>query len=269
LSQPEVVRRPTFRERFSRWSAGGVQGLSGNQKLLLYGLGAVGAIGVGYVLVKNLSQPGPPGGGCADPNSPCYQAIQPYQQAWQQCANEFGYYQHQFDMANAANQTGLTQEQITTLDYYRNCMDTAAESLAITAKDYIPIQGMQELLLYAGYAIPIGVVVGLGLKYAPNIIRTLRTPSSMGSAIASNLANAIVRDEVQSGIVTAADAAVFSQNLALRSAMFQAGNTAAYDALVIQKAIAELEAAAIKRAISSAIKTDVEATIGILLKLRL
>ncbi len=164
------------------------------------GLIIAGAIGGGLYIVYYIAQnfvSGITGSNCNQQGSACYNALQPYINTYQTCAQQYAYYLNKYLEEDAANGTGFTSAQLSQLNYLTNCMNNASENIANTAKNYNndPITVIQNIGMEVGGII--GGAYGLSL-----IIKALKTPPSNGSTFSSIIRNALLRQKVANGEIT-------------------------------------------------------------------
>jgi hypothetical protein len=155
--------------------------LSSSEKhdfLLKLGVG-VAVVGVGgyiiYKVVQNLSGSGPAGGSCATPGTPCYEAIQPYQQQWSYCFTEYQKYMDEFVQEDLKNNiTFPTPEQQSILSGYQNCMTTAEEGMTKTAKQFISANVLDNI----AYILTGVAVVLLVARVSPSVVNAWKNLST-------------------------------------------------------------------------------------------
>jgi len=173
-----------------------------------------GVVGIGgyitYYAVSNVL--GAPGGSCSNPGSPCYQALQPYKQQYQTCANAYQNYLSQFLQEDSKNGTGFTSAQLEVLQQEQNCMDNAAANIAKIAHQYEP-NYWQTLATDIGLAVVASATAYYGLKGAGAFIRQLRTPPTTGGSAGADMMNANVRAGVTNGDISPESAAGFSRSI--------------------------------------------------------
>ncbi len=177
-------------------------------KVLLIGGGIGGVIYLGYYFIKQYS--GPLGGSCATPGTPCYTAVQPYYQAWQICATQYSTYLSQYLQEDSANNTGLTQTQLTNLNYLTNCMNNNANGMANQAHKYAPSDVMGVLASYIGTGIEIGIAVVTGAWAAKQILSGIRTIPRTGYSSSQVINDSILRFYAQNSKITPSTASAIS-----------------------------------------------------------
>jgi len=130
-------------------------------------------------------------------------ALATYQQEFQQCAEQ---YATAFNKFITESPEGFNQAELQTLAQLQQCMNNAAQGMANVAKSLgqnplnIIAQGVAEALLAVGIAY--GIV---------EIIKSLKTftngGANNGGAAANILSNAIIRYDLENGIITPDQAA--------------------------------------------------------------
>jgi hypothetical protein len=130
-------------------------------------------------------------------------ALATYQQEFQQCAEQ---YATAFNTFIKESPEGFNQAELQTLAQLQQCMNNAAQGMANVAKSLgqnplnIIAQGVAEALLAVGIAY--GIV---------EIIKSLKTftngGANNGGAAANILSNAIIRYDLENGIITPDQAA--------------------------------------------------------------
>jgi hypothetical protein len=173
--------------------------------LLKLGIG-VAAVGVGgyiiYKVAQNLGS-GPAGGSCSTPGTPCYEALQPYQQQWSYCFTEYQNYMNEFiqeDLKN--NVTFPTPEQQSILSSYQNCMTSNEEAMTKTAKQFISANVIANIAY---------IITGVGTallvaRVSPSIVKAWKNLSLnnwTGSSTASRLTGANIWGMADDGQIPA------------------------------------------------------------------
>jgi hypothetical protein len=130
-------------------------------------------------------------------------ALSTYQQEFQQCAEQ---YANAFNTFIKESPEGFNQAELQTLAQLQQCMNSAAQGMANVAKSLgqnplnIIAQGVEAALIAVGIAY--GIV---------KIIKALKTFTSGGAnnggAAANILSNAIIRYDLENGIITPDQAA--------------------------------------------------------------
>lgn len=134
-------------------------------------------------------------------------ALSTYQQEFQQCAEQ---YATAFNKFITESPEGFNQAELQTLAQLQQCMNNAAQGMANVAKSLgqnplnILAQDIGEALLAIG--------IGIGIGYAlSKIIKSLKTftngGANNGGAAANILSNAIIRYDLENGIITPDQAA--------------------------------------------------------------
>jgi hypothetical protein len=183
-------------------------------KLALIG-GGVGIAGyLAYYAINSLVNPGPPGGSCTTPGSPCYTALQPYQEQFNECATQYNQYLQQYLQQDSANGTGLTAGQQDNLNYLTQCMNTAAGNIGKVAKQYEPENVVDILATAVGIAIVIaGAAIGARIAF-PKRYSTLKNNKPItGSDFANGSMQTQLRMGVDDGTITPDQAANLKQQL--------------------------------------------------------
>ena len=108
--------------------------------LLKLGIG-VAVVGIGgyiiYKVVQNLGS-GILGGSCATPGTPCYEALQPYEQQWSYCFTQYQNYTNEFIQQDLKNKvTFPTPEQQSILNQFQNCMTSTENGMGKTAQQFV------------------------------------------------------------------------------------------------------------------------------------
>jgi hypothetical protein len=181
-------------------------------KLALIG-GGVGIAGyLAYYTINQLT--GPSGGSCTTPGSPCYNALQPYQEQFNECATQYNQYLQQYLQQDSANGTGLTTGQQDNLNYLTQCMNTAAGNIGKVAKQYEPENVVDILATDIGIAIIIvGASIGAGYLFK-KIYPTLKNNKPItGSDFANGSMQTQLRMGVDDGTITPDQAANLKQQL--------------------------------------------------------
>jgi len=130
-------------------------------------------------------------------------ALATYQQEFQQCAEQ---YATAFNTFIKESPEGFNQAELQTLAQLQQCMNNAAQGMANVAKSLsqnplnIIAQGVAEALL------AVGILYGIS-----KIIKSLKTftndGANNGGAAANILSNAIIRYDLENGIITPDQAA--------------------------------------------------------------
>lgn len=199
---------------------------------------------------------GPSGGSCTQSGTPCYSALQPYLESYQECADEFAYYSHQFALEDAKAGTGLTADQLSTLSYYKNCMAQASQNIAKVARQYVPENVLFDVL----ETLSLGVVAAALLKYgasgASQLIQTFRTKPVNGSSAADAMVNAEVQADVDNGSITAEAAPGFLSSVQEVTQSNIQDSTEELDQLVLQDVISQSTADAVAEALAEEMTED-------------
>ena len=139
-----------------------------------------GVAGGGYLVYYLMTQlTGATGGSCTATGTPCNAAIQPYQETYQTCANQYSQYLDQYLKEDSANGTGLTTAQLDQLNYLSNCMNQASNSIANAARQFAPQNPMVIVAYFAGIA----VVTAVGLIFGPRAVNTLKQSKNFNSGL--------------------------------------------------------------------------------------
>ena len=231
-------------------------------KLALIG-GGVGIAGyLAYYVISSLTHPGPIGGSCTTPGTPCYEAMQPYQQQFNECALQYNQYLQQYLKEDSQNGTGLTTGQLDNLSYLTQCMNTAAVNMGQVAKQYEPTNPW-EIVANAVY-IAVGVVsVGIvGGSLFKTIYTTLKNNKPItGSGFANASKQTQIRMAVDDGTITPDQAAGLSQQLPEVSQSDISGNTQTLNEMAADDVMTQDEADALASEDADNIEADTEDTI--------
>ena len=166
------------------------------------GLGAVVAGGyVVYTVANSFTQGS--GGNCSDPNSACGQALAPYQQELQSCANQYSSYMQQYATADSAAGTAMTSAQLSVLSQLESCMNTAAAGQASVAKNF-----NQSVEAIVGSQVGTAIEVAVGLVGIAVAVRVLT-----GSGAAAVIRNAVVQALAEAGQISSSAASLISEQL--------------------------------------------------------
>jgi hypothetical protein len=201
-------------------------------KAIIAGGAVGGIIYLGYEAVKSLSTP--PGGSCNDPSSPCYQALQPYKEQFQICADEYAKDLDAFIKEDSQQGTSFTQSQLDTLNYLTNCMNQAAEKMAQVAKQYAPdtwpeiIEGIIFVALVAVLA-----------KYGLSKYIEAKTKPRNGATAATVMYKAFIQDAVDTGIISSINASALMTTTQIEENNLTQIDTAYYQELVNLNIISE------------------------------
>ncbi len=227
----------------------------------------VGALGIGGYFVYKIANPSVPGGSCSTVGSPCYTAVQPYQEQFQSCLNSYT----QLNTQIAQSGQAPTAAQIATLANYTQCMNDAAASIASVAKGYEPqsnitqiISGIVEVAFAAAvlrYGLPaLGTFIA-NLRASGGIRTALQDGSSVSSVITNGttqLARSLnLLDNTEIDAWEAAVNAISDNSVTDVEALY--ATLAEED--VISQAVASAEIAAL----TSSIDADASATIEALI----
>lgn len=177
-----------------------------------------GGIAVGVVAAVYYSfNQGPSGGSCdctKDPGSPCCQALTPYQQEYQTCANQYSALWAQIVQGGQAP----TSAQQAELDSLKSCMDQAAKNIADTARNFVPQNAIQSLVDDIGEAIlvvAIGIAAAYGLKGLGSFISArrasgqLKTTPATPAGIAALMTDGMIQYAAANSLITLNTAAGF------------------------------------------------------------
>lgn len=237
-------------------------GLPSWVKGLLIAGGIGGGLYIGYVAVNTLV-----GGGtsadCSNPNSPCYQALQAYQQNYQTCANQYSSYLNQFLTENAANGTAFTSSQLSTLNYLTNCMDNAAANIAATAKQYQPKNYLGECFIIGTAIISTAIAGYIGVK-ALAYLKTIKTPIANGGSAGSGMMNVATRYYADTGLVPTDEVTGYAMNFQTQVPEWQSFNSSYWTQLADQGIVDTTIAAGESTTINYAISGDADVTLTLL-----
>jgi len=231
-------------------------------KLALIG-GGVGIAGyLAYYAISSLINPGPSGGSCTTPGSPCYEALQPYQEQFNECATQYNQYLQQYLKEDSQNGTGLTTGQLNNLNYLTQCMNTAAGNIGSVAKQYEPLEVPSILATAVGIAIVIaGVAIGARIVF-PKIYSTLKNNKPItGSDFANGSMQTQIRMAVDDGTITPEQAADLSQQLPNISQNDISTNTDTLNQMAADEVLTQEEADALATEDADNIEADTEDTI--------
>jgi len=142
----------------------------------------VGAYLLFEYVIKPTIKPGPVGGSCTEPGTPCNAAIAPYQQQLNICAQRYAQYMDSFIQENAAANHGFTQAQLEVLDQLDRCIDENAEKISEIAKQYTPAD-IGGVIAYAGAG---AVLVATSAISRKHVIQKTITPA-YASTVQSDL----------------------------------------------------------------------------------
>jgi len=130
-------------------------------------------------------------------------ALSAYQQEFQQCAEQ---YADAFNKFITESPEGFNQAELQTLAQLQQCMNNAAKGMANIAKSL----GQNPLNIIAQYIADALLAVGIAYGIA-EIIKSLKTfkngGANNGGAAANILSNAIIRYDLENGIITPDQAA--------------------------------------------------------------
>jgi hypothetical protein len=222
---------------------------------------AVGAIViVGAVAYKVIgSVTGPPGGSCSDTSSPCYQALQPLEQEFAACAQQYNTTLAQFIQEDSANGTGITSDQQSVLNQLTACMNTYAKQIATTAQGY-GVNGLDTVLAYLGEGgAGLLALVGLG-----KFVQYYQTSPATGAGAASVLNDATIQDAADAGEITAESASAFSSQLQSTTQDLISADQAALNDYVGAGILTADDAAQIAAADADAFEADAETVVSAL-----
>jgi hypothetical protein len=181
----------------------------GKAAIIAGGIGIAGYIG--YYAVSQLT--GPSGGSCTEQGSPCSTAVQPYQQAFNICANEYAQNLQQYINEDNTNGTGFTSAQLDVLNQLTSCMNNNASQIGKIAKQYEPANPVDVLATYIGAAIAAAIVLYLGGKTAVSIYLSLKNNKPIsGSAAANAMKQVGVRYNYENGDISADQAAALEKD---------------------------------------------------------
>jgi hypothetical protein len=235
--------------------------------ILAAGLGGVATVAY---FVYALANPGPKGGSCTTPGTPCYNALLPYQQEFQSCLNQYTQLWSQIAQSGQAP----TDAQLQVSAQLRDCMDVAAGNVANTAQEYVPdnwatlleqVITAAALIAFAAYGLP-------GIADFVNRLRSqgeITTKASNGAGIAAIVFDATVQyaalnNLISSTQVTAWETAVgsFAGNDILAVSVF-------YNSLVNIGLLTVYPAALQINAMTATIAADANAVLAALARLPL
>jgi len=231
-------------------------------KLALIG-GGVGIAGyLAYYTINSLVNPGATGGSCTTPGTPCYNALQPYQEQFNECATQYNQYLQQYLKEDSANGTGLTTGQQDNLNYLTQCMNTAAGNIGKVAKQYEPLE-VPSILATAGAIAIVIVGAAIGYKIAfPKTYATLKNNKPItGSDFANGSMQTQLRMGVDDGTITPDQAADLSQQLPNISQNDISTNTDTLNQMVADDVLTQDEADTLATEDADNIDADTEDTI--------
>jgi len=234
-------------------------------KLALIG-GGVGIAGyLGYIAICNVTGScGPVGGSCTTPGTPCYTAIQPYQQQLNICASNYGQYLAQYLQEDSAQNPpiALTSGQLANLAYLTNCMNNASANIGKVAKQYEPENVTDILATYVGIAVVTAVGIYFGGKTAVNIYKSLKNNTPITGSGAANAETQVgIRASVDDGTITPEQAADLSQQLPNISQNDISTNTDTLNQMAADDVLTQDEADALATEDADNIEADTEDTI--------
>lgn len=184
----------------------------GKAAIIAGGIGIAGYIGYYAVSQLTSSISGPPGGSCTEQGSPCYTAVQPYQQAFSICANEYAQNLQQYINEDNKNGTGFTSAQLDVLNQLSSCMNSNASQIGNIAKQYEPENPIDVVATYIGAAIAAAILLYLGGKTAVSVYLSLKNNKPIsGSAAANAMKQVGVRYNYANGDISADQAAALEK----------------------------------------------------------
>ena len=175
--------------------------------------GGIGIAGyIGYYAINQLT--GPSGGSCTTPGTPCNQALQPYQQAFQICANEYAKNLQQFINEDNANGTGFTSSQLDILNQLASCMNNNASQISKIAKQFEPENPIDVAVTIIAAAVGAAIVLYISGKTAVYIFKSLKNNKPVsGSGAANALKQTAIRSNYEDGNISADQAAALEKQL--------------------------------------------------------
>jgi len=181
-------------------------------KLALIG-GGVGIAGyLAYYTINQLT--GPSGGSCTTPGSPCYNALQPYQQAFQICANEYAKNLQQYINEDNANGTGFTSAQLNVLNQLEACMNQNASQISKIAKQYEPENPLDVAVTIIAAAVGAAIVLYISGRTAIYIYKSLNNNKPVsGSGAANAMKQTAIRSNYEDGNISPDQAAALKDQL--------------------------------------------------------
>ncbi len=200
-----------------------------------------GGIGVaGYLAYYAIGQlTGPTGGSCTTPGTPCYEALQPYQQQFNTCSQQYATYLNQYLKEDSANGTGFTSAQLSQLNYLENCMNTAAGNIANTAKQYEPANVLDIVATFVGA----GIFAALSLYGAGKFFSALKNNKPVtGSGAGNAMKQAMIRNSVENGEVSTDEAAGLESQLSDLTQQDVQGNDTMLNNYVTDEVITQSDA---------------------------
>ena len=238
---------------------------SEDAKAIAYIVAGLGGVGIVAYFVYSLANPGPKGGSCTTPGTPCYEALQPYIQEFNTCFSQYA--QLLNTIVNSGN--APTDAQTTLLKQLRSCMDDAASNIAKTAYQYVPDSWsniVEEVVMGAVLV----VMVGLGLSAVLNYLKArmangqLATKPSNGAGIAALVFDAFTEYGAENGLLTSTQIAAWETSVGDLSTDDISGVGTFYNSLLSAGVISAAAASAAINAETASIATDASSTIAAL-----
>jgi hypothetical protein len=209
---------------------------SGWVNWVLKGALVAGTLGLGYFFIESFFA----GSSCSNTSSACYQALKPYQEQYQICANEYSSTLQQYLPENNANGTGFTSAQLSNLATLTDCMNAAAKNIAGVATQYN--QNAYSVLETIGEEVVLGALVLVGLK----LFKTeITTTVGSGATAAWKLLNTILRGGVINGTITTGSASAVASDMKLITQSFNASDEDFINLLAAENVITAEEAASL------------------------
>lgn len=232
------------------------------KSVVLIGVGVASAIGVGYILYK-LANPGAVGGPCTDPATPCGSAIQPYQQEFQVCVNQYTQLMSQIVQGGQAPTPG----QLAQLQQLRDCMDTSANNIARVANQYKPTSLIDVIELLAAGALVIAFVKyglpGIGSFYNSVKGRTVTTGTG-GAGIAAVVFNTSIQYAVKNNLLSTTQISAWESAVKGFTTEDIAASDAFFSSLAAQALLTQFEATNLATEYNNAMLADADFTIAAL-----
>jgi hypothetical protein len=202
----------------------------GEWKTIVPIIGVVGAIGIGAYAVTRLITPP-----CAQ-GSACSNAIAPYVDAWQICANEYAS-ELQNDIKN-----GIDPSSDSNLTYLTQCMNSNAATIAKTAQGFnynalAVVETWGETVIEGAF-----VAIGIYAFFKAGGAGYIGTAIRSGAGAANKLLQTIVRYFTSSGGISSSQASALVQQLPTLQDSLTSYDTSLLDSLSSEGIITAEEA---------------------------
>lgn len=230
------------------------------------GTAVVGGVAfLGYEAIQAFT--GTVGGSCSQTGTPCYECMSAYQKELGYLTVQFNAYYSSIMTADAAANSGITEEQQNIINNYQSEMNTQITGIQNCAKQYSPTTWESV----AGGIVTAIVIIAVGVALA-KIIQSMKSykqpPQNRngggGGWISNMLMLANLQNLLNQGKITPENAASLSGSASSLASIQENSINSFTQTMVTEELITQEEAAAIAAAMTAAVAEETATIIAIL-----